>query len=503
MLLGTIAYLAPELVTKGAADVRSDVYSAGIMMYELLVGEQPYRGDEPVNIAYRHANDNVPAPSERQHDVPRELDDLVVWATERDPEDRPADAGGMLAALRQAERDIATHGGTPVPPGSASLPTHDDPSTKMLAVADADEDAWGHLTMPTDPRGLHELADELPSAPLQDSRPTHVPPPGGFALNRSPALPPNAARLAKVNRQKRRSGVVAALVVALLVVAAAGIGWWNGIGPGSYDAPPQLVGLSQTEAESAIVDAGFTVGDITSENSLEVPEGEVMSMDPPSGLPLAPDSPISLVVSAGPRILTVPALAGLPREDAIAAIEQAGFSYEEDTDRREFSSSVEEGSVLYATSATGEALPQELTETEPIRLVISEGPVPVVEGEYDSDAIAILDDAGLVGVVIAEQYSKTVPEGVVISQETTTDPVLPGDEIHLVTSLGPDLVEVPNVAGKTLPEAIATLEAAGFTVKHEVPSILVDKAVVSQMSPAAGERVDRGSQITLRATYQF
>ena len=91
-LLGTIAYLAPELVTRGAADARSDIYALGIMTYEMLTGEQPYVGEAPMQIAYQHANESVPAPSTRNPGVPQELDELVLWATSRDPDERPAGA---------------------------------------------------------------------------------------------------------------------------------------------------------------------------------------------------------------------------------------------------------------------------------------------------------------------------------------------------------------------------------------------------------------------------
>ena len=496
VLLGTIAYLAPELVTKGTADVRSDIYSAGIMMFEMLAGEQPYRGDEPVNIAYRHANDNVPPPSELQADVPQELDDLVIWSTERDPEDRPADAGGMLAALRQAERDIAAGGGTRVPPNSASLPVAPDPSTRLLAVADDEPDSWELPTQASD-------FVELQAAATQASAPAHpdvlVPKPAGFAPVAVSGLPPTANRLERINRQKRRSGFVAAIVVAMLVAIATGIGWWQGVGPGSYDPSPQLAGLAQAEAESTITAAGFTLGEVIGENSLEVPSGVVIRSDPDGGMPLAPDSAIDLVVSTGPRILTVPAVAGLDRDAAIEAIAQAGFNYDPETDRSQFSGEPA-GTVLYGTTSSGESLPQELAEQEHIRLVLSLGPVPDVEGMSEGDAVATLANAGLTGVVVDSTYSKTTPAGAVLSQSTTSDPVVQGDEIHLVTSLGPDLVEVPNVVGKPLKEAIATLESAGFTVTHEVPSYLQDIALVLRTEPAAGEKIDRGASVRVIVT---
>jgi len=100
-LLGTIAYLSPELVTRGVADTRSDIYAVGIMMFEMLTGEQPFKGEQPMQIAYQHANDTVPAPSGKNSKVPAELDELVMWATARDPEQRPRDARAMLDQLHE------------------------------------------------------------------------------------------------------------------------------------------------------------------------------------------------------------------------------------------------------------------------------------------------------------------------------------------------------------------------------------------------------------------
>src|SRR6187431_3832141 len=105
-LLGTIAYLAPELVTRGTADARSDIYSLGIMLYEMLAGEQPYKGEQPMQIAFQHATDSVPRPSVKNPGVPEQLDELVLWATEKSPDDRPVDAREMLDRLREIERDL-------------------------------------------------------------------------------------------------------------------------------------------------------------------------------------------------------------------------------------------------------------------------------------------------------------------------------------------------------------------------------------------------------------
>nr|WP_282851604.1 Stk1 family PASTA domain-containing Ser/Thr kinase [Gulosibacter sediminis] len=480
VLLGTIAYLAPELVTKGLADVRSDIYSAGIMMYEMLVGEQPYRGDEPVNIAYRHANDSVPPPSEAQPSVPGVLDDLVVWATERDAEDRPADAGAMLAALRQAERDIANGGGATVPLETA-IQNFADNDTHLLAVSDND-------SMPNSvmqPTGPVESVDVATIAPAVE---------GGA---------PAARRLQRLNGQKRRAGVLAFFVVLVMAFLAAGLGWYEGIGPGSYGSTPDVVAQAQSDAEATIVASGFTVGEVTEDNSLEVPEGTVISMSPDPNTKLAPDSPIDLVVSAGPRILTVPALEGLSTADAEQAITDAGFVVDAETHVTEFSGSIEADHVIRGTTETGETLPQEMAEQQTIRLVVSAGSVPEVSGMSQGEAEQALTDAGLTPAVVDSQYSSSVPAGVVLSQENTSDPMVPGSTVNLVVSLGPDLVEVPDVTGKPAKDAIAELEAAGFDVDHSIPSVLLDDAKVSSQNPSGGEEVERGSTVKITATYEF
>ena len=117
MILGTVAYLAPEQVTTGAADARSDVYAAGVLAYELLTGVPPYTGDTSISVAYRHVHDDVPPPSSLAADVPPELDELIVRATRRDPAVRPVDAGAFLAALcRVVDRARIPPVPPPVPP---------------------------------------------------------------------------------------------------------------------------------------------------------------------------------------------------------------------------------------------------------------------------------------------------------------------------------------------------------------------------------------------------
>jgi eukaryotic-like serine/threonine-protein kinase len=197
-LLGTIAYLSPELVTRGIADTRSDVYAVGIMMYEMLVGEQPFRGDQPVQIAYQHANDSVPAPSLKNPEVPAALDDLVLWATSRDPEQRPRDARAMLDQLFETQhliQDEREH--PPTPERTTVLPTA---TTRVLA--------------PQRPPARREPAPRKEPVHQQVGRPDAV------------------ARLTAVTAHARKRGVWLTGMVLVLGTIAAGTGWWFGAGPG-------------------------------------------------------------------------------------------------------------------------------------------------------------------------------------------------------------------------------------------------------------------------------
>ncbi|MCM3658417.1 Stk1 family PASTA domain-containing Ser/Thr kinase [Agromyces mediolanus] len=457
-LLGTIAYLSPELVTRGVADARSDIYAVGIMMYEMLTGEQPYVGEAPMQIAYQHANDQVPTPSSKYSGVPPELDELVLWATARDPEQRPADARAMLDRLREVEGAVRGIGG-PVP--ELYQPT--------MVLADATATAETRVLQP-------------PSAPV----PTALAAPEEQGEE-------SAALTARAARRKRKGYWLFALVL-LLAGLAGGTGWYFGAGPGSLAAIPKAAGLEPAAAEALLEDAGFQV-ERGERYDPEIVEGLVSGTDPGPGAQARRGSVVTMLVSLGPRILDVPEVIGDPEADARTALGE--FAVADDV-VQQFNADIEAGSVIALLDGGGNALPATYPERGTITLVVSLGAVPDVTGMSIGDAEATLSKVGLELVQGDPQFSDDVKVDVVISAEAQNDPMRPGDSVLVVVSKGPDLVEVPNViTGQTVAEARAQLEALDFTVTSNVPQFLEGAVVAAKQSVAAGERVKRGSEISV------
>ena len=369
MILGTVAYLAPEQVATGAADARSDVYSAGVLAYELLTGAPPYTGDTAISVAYRHVHDDVPPPSSRAADVPPELDDLIVRATRRDPAVRPVDAGAFLAALcRVVDRARITPAPPPVPPARPE-------------PVDA-----GHATTTAAPQ-------RLPGIPG---------PRGTRALPREEAAwaavgappPPPATDPDRLRRRSRRVFGAWVSVVAVLGLLVGAAGWW--LADGRWTSMPTVVGVERAAAERLLLAADL-VATVSVARDDEVAAGLVSAVDPAPGARLLRGSAVRLTVSSGrPQ---VPAVAvGTPVAAAEQAVRDAGLTPTRSGSAREYSATAPAGSVVRTDPAAGTALPSGGRVT----LVISRGAepprqvrVPLLIGRTAAEATAALAAVGL------------------------------------------------------------------------------------------------------------
>ncbi|MFI2751900.1 Stk1 family PASTA domain-containing Ser/Thr kinase [Cellulomonas sp. P22] len=471
-VLGTVAYLAPELVSQGSSDARTDVYACGVLLYEMLTGRQPFTGETPIQVAFQHVNNDVPSPSVLVGWLPAEVDELVGALAARAPADRPVHAGAALDLVRRtrASLDDATLARRADVDPTISLPAATDPGSGDPGSAD-DDAATTRL--------------ELPAAGSTVALPI-----GSFAVDGTgtgdDAAPARRGR-------RRRWAVVAALLVVLLT---AGSWWFVTAGPGAYTTVPPILGETEAEAVAILGDAGLGADPVTDYDD-DAAQGTVFRADPAEGGKVRKDGTVRFTVSLGPDLVVVPGgLVGAMQADAFRALEEAGL-VPETADGEHYSDTAATGSVLEA-SAEAEA---QLKRGSTVVLTLSSGPAPVtvfsVVGASQEDATSSLEGAGL-KVAVETAFSDTVKKGLVISQSPAADTTgHRGDTVTLTVSDGPELVAVPDVFGQQYERAKEMLESAGFKVKRE--NVLGGLfGTVREQSIAKGEMAPKGTEIVLK-----
>lgn len=467
-LLGTIAYLSPELVTRGIADARSDVYAFGIMLFEMLTGAQPFRGEQPMQIAYQHAHSDVPAPSSQSSEATPELDELVRWTTQRDPDTRPRDAGVVLDQLHR----IREADGTPLG------------STRVLPVNDLDEPGVTAATTVLGGAAAHSEPAGLDSTSAAD-----------------PSDPPSPIDAAGVAADRRlRRGRLAALLVLVATAAIGATAWWFGQGPGARVTVPDIAGQEIAEVEQTFTDLHLSP-DFFDCSSVDVAAGLAVSSEPEPGARVDRESTVRVCRSTGPEMLPVPTLVGLPEADAERTIADAGFTFGEVSEER--FDDAEPGIVLAALDENGEGLGDSYAEQGLVDLVVSAGPLPNVGGMSVDDATAALADAGLTADgPRSEAYSDEVDEGAVIRLLPQSETVRTGDPVGLEISLGPERFPVPDVSdADNVEDAMKILRGAGFEPKVKglgaIPERLLGRLSFDRIDPGSGTELPKGSEVEI------
>jgi serine/threonine-protein kinase len=446
-LVGTAAYLSPELVLRGQADARSDVYSLGVMAFEMLTGKQPYDGDQAVQIAYQHANSNIPAPSSLNPEVPELLDEIVLWATARNPSDRPASATELLPVITRAKSDI----------------------NRGLTTTFEDFGITRNVTeVFVAPAGATEVIGEM--RPVENYERSD-----GFV------------KLAKANR---RSGRLVLIMTLLAIFLSAGSGWWFSTGPGGASVVPELEGRSVGVAISALEPIGLQVTQ-EQEHSATVPVGRVTRTEPVAGTRIAKQSAVTVFVSMGPKQVLVPEPLGLNLEQAKQLLIDTGLT---PGAVDSFFNTAEAGQVFAFSGAAGVSL----DEGSVVDLKVSLGPVPAVEGLTLQQATEKLEAVGIT-VTSQQAFSDQVPSGQVISLAASADPLPEGGSVALTVSKGPEFVTMPNVVGETVAAARNALQALGLTVVIDTDQLSSRYGIVkvSRQTPAASARVRVGSEVTI------
>ncbi len=513
LLIGTVSYIPPELVTSGRATSRSDVYSAGVVLFELLTGRKPHTGETPIQVAYAHVHADVPAPSSlNRHRVaiPDYVDALVEACTRRNPADRPVDGHAMHLRVTRARKALLRGldddpllaerlGAGPAAdiadpaPASPVSPVRPDARTVLIRTRTPTEpSSWRFVPRPD--TGSKRLRVSTPMSPMDiDAAHDGVPYDTETVLTaHAPGVRP-LVRVSQAKVHRRRRGLVA-LVLLLLVGLAGGGGTYYYFAEARWTSTPSLDAMTEQDARAALAAAALGVT-VTREYSETVTSGHVIRTDPIGGARILRDGTVTMVVSEGPERFAAPKLVGLTRVDAVAALTHLNLAVGTVTEA--YDETAPSGTVVSSSVEPGTPLKRGAT----VDFVVSKGPQPIDIASYEGQPAdqATKDLQGLGFVVTATQAnSATVATGQVISQTPNSGQGKKGDTIALVVSKGPVMVAVPTVRGKSKADATTILQAAGFQVATKsIVSSGIAFGLAYGTDPAAGTMAAQGSTVTL------
>jgi beta-lactam-binding protein with PASTA domain/tRNA A-37 threonylcarbamoyl transferase component Bud32 len=474
-LMATVAYVAPELVQNGHADARTDVYSAGIVLFEMLTGRVPYDGSEPVEVAWQHVDNDVPAPSSIIRGLPSVLDRLVARATRRDPGSRPTDAGAFLTEVQATREGLGvTHVDTALLRQVPGAPGTTDATRMVPAVPSADATAL----VPPVPVGTSYQASHRPSW-------ARLPEQGGrTAPHRRAAAP--AGGLSGFFEDRRR--VVLTSLIAVMALVVLGSTWWVTLG--RYTEAPQLLTMSQEQAVAYAKQQGFEVIVAEGQFDANLPKDSVKVQDPGPGDKIVKGGNITIILSLGPEVHAVPELEG--QELAFAKAQLEAIKLKVKQGKGQYSDTAAEGVVLSTEPKAG----TELKPGETVTLILSKGKAPIVipdlVGENVNNARTILGQRGL--QVVEESVDSDRPRDEVIGQSPKAGTgVEKNAQVTLQVSRGPAQIILQDVTNRPCQEAATALQGMGVQAQINGDP----NATARQMNPGPGTPVAPNTVVQL------
>ncbi|RCV50947.1 Stk1 family PASTA domain-containing Ser/Thr kinase [Marinitenerispora sediminis] len=394
-VIGTAQYLSPEQARGERVDARSDIYSTGCVLYELLTGRPPFTGDSPVSIAYQHVREDPVPPSQLDPEVPEWIEAIVLRAMAKDRDERYQSAGEMRADIQRGLQGMPTEASTmAITPAGAT--------TTLPPVQDNRYD---------DRRRYDDYDD-----PYDDDR--------------------------RGDGRKRALW----LLLALAVLGALVFAGWMFLRGGTETTPiPDVSGLSAAEAEASLQDAGFVNLTTEERGSDEVDEGEVIETDPPAGRSVSETTTITIIVSNGPESVEVPDVAGMTQTEATQELQNLGLALGDVTYER--SDSQEANRVIRTDPEAGASV----DPSSQVALVISEGPntveVPDVANMTEGEARAALEGQNLTVRFEQEENGDVEPGRAIRQNPAAGQQVPPGSEVVVTLAQQPEESSSPPPPG--------------------------------------------------------
>lgn len=434
-VLGTAQYVSPEQAQGRPLGPASDLYSLGVVLYELTTGRLPFRGDTPVSVALKHVNDVAEPPRSIRADIPPALEAVILRALEKDPTRRYRSADEMREDLQRVVHGRAV----------TAAPRVED-TTVMPAVGSA--------------------------------------------------RPAESARRTQPSR-RRTSPWVWVGVLALLLAIGLGTAWALGVfSPGLT--VPETSGKSLTDAKAEIVAAGLKVGNVDSKPDENIAKDMVIATDPAAGTQIEKGQTVDIIVSSGKPMITVPSVLGMPRDSAIATLQAAGFDVDP-LIAEEFNLKVKAGLVFQQDPPGGTLRAKGVTIKLWVSKGAEEVGVPYVIDKKKADAIDTLQKAGFkvksVDKPSGDFAKGTVFDQTPIGGGTAAK----GSEVTIFVSSGPEQVAVPNLKNVTQADAVSQLTALGLSADVQMlsdPDPAKTGKVQDQM-PVAGTKVNKGTTVTI------
>lgn len=502
LVIGTVSYIAPELVTKGRADPRSDVYSLGIVLYEMLTGRKPHRGDTPIQVAYSHVHNQIGPPSSEvsttwrdgRGGIPPYLDALVTTAANRDRPLRPRDAGVLLGHLR-AVKDALARGVADDPALDARVrrtePHEASATTTAVPTLPPRMGAERQFTPVTPVSPAFDVTAD--GAPFYSNGPTPYSPASPHtralpALDEGAVVPATASGTRDVARWRR----FAAIVAVLAVLGGTGWGgWW--LVEGRWTITPALATLTQGQAEDQVAGLEFTLT-FQQEYSEDVPAGAIIRTEPGGDQRVLRGGTVTAWLSRGPERYGVPDVTRTTLDEATQAIGENSLTVGDVA--QSYHDTVAEGRVISQGVDPG----TQAKRDTPVSLVISRGPAPVAVVSFVGKPASELDawaGENAIRLSVASENHDTVPRGAVIAQDPASGEVRRGDAMAVLVSKGPVMVTVPTgLRGQGQQVASQRVRDAGLVpeLKRVVPNGL---GWVIGSEPGEGASVPKGSTVIL------